>query len=112
MDVTLEGLATFGGGRPRAIFAQVKATSELADLQEEQERLVRRAGVPPETRRFTPHVTLARLRDTSPAAVADYIAMHGHFPKLAFTANRFVLYSAKESTGGGPYLVEAAYPFG
>ena len=23
---------------------------------------------------------------------------------------RFVLYSAKESTGGGPYIIEEAYP--
>jgi hypothetical protein len=38
--------------------------------------------------------------------------MRGHFPKLSFTAERFVLYSARDSVGGGPYLVEAAYPFG
>ncbi|HEY0569078.1 MAG TPA: RNA 2',3'-cyclic phosphodiesterase, partial [Xanthobacteraceae bacterium] len=25
---------------------------------------------------------------------------------------RFVLYSARASVGGGPYLVEAAYPLG
>jgi 2'-5' RNA ligase len=64
-----------------------------------------------ESRRFSPHVTLARFRNASPFEVADYIAMRGHFPTLTFTANRFVLYSARESTGGGPYVVEAAYPF-
>ena len=32
------------------------------DLQAEQERRLRRIGVEPETRKYTPHVTLARLR--------------------------------------------------
>jgi RNA 2',3'-cyclic 3'-phosphodiesterase len=33
----------------------------------------------------------------------------GYFPSLQFVANRFVLFSSRASTGGGPYLVEAAY---
>ena len=35
--------------------------------------LMRRVGLAPEKRKFTPHVTLARLRDTSPEDVAHYI---------------------------------------
>jgi len=109
--VTLDQLASFGGERPRAVFARAVPTSDLNDLQAEQERLVRRVGLPPEKRKFTPHVTLARLRrDASPLGVADYIAMRGQFPKLSFTAERFVLFSSRESVGGGPYVVEAAYP--
>jgi RNA 2',3'-cyclic 3'-phosphodiesterase len=110
--VSLDRLATFGGDRPRALFARVEPSPDLQDLQAEHERLMRRVGLPPERRKFTPHVTLARLRDTSPLDAAHYIGTHGHFPKLTFTAQRYVLYSARESTGGGPYLVEAAYPLG
>jgi 2'-5' RNA ligase len=44
--------------------------------------------------------------------VAHYIAMHGAFQKLSFSAQRFVLYSSRASSGGGPYIVEAAYPLG
>jgi len=110
--VSLDRLASFGGDRPRALFARVEPAPDLQDLQGEQERLMRRIGLAPEKRKFTPHVTLARMRDTSPADVAHYIATHGHFPKLSFTAARYVLYSARESTGGGPYVVEAAYPLG
>lgn len=111
IPVTLDRLDTFGGGKPRALFARAAASRELDDLQAEQERLMRRVGLAPESRRFTPHVTLARMRAASPVDVAQYLAMHGPFPKLAFTAFRFVLYSARASTGGGPYVVEAAYPF-
>jgi RNA 2',3'-cyclic 3'-phosphodiesterase len=29
-----------------------------------------------------------------------------------FTPSRFVLFSSRASVGGGPYVVEAAYPLG
>lgn len=110
LNLTIDGLDTFGGGKPRAVFARTSGNGGLADLQAEQERLMRQIGLPPETRKFTPHVTLARLKHASPIDVADYMATRGHFPKLTFTANRFVLYSSRASTGGGPYVIEAAYP--
>ena len=66
----------------------------------------------PETRKFTPHVTLARLRGVRPHAVAGYLASRGALEVEAFVAGRFVLYSARAGSGGGPYVVEAAYPLG
>ena len=44
------------------IVVRVKPEPALMELQAEQERRLRRVGVAPETRKFTPHVTLARLR--------------------------------------------------
>jgi 2'-5' RNA ligase len=109
-SVRFEGLSWFGGDKPRAIVAKVKADPALIELQAEQERRLRRIGVAPETRKFTPHVTLARLRGVRPHAVADYLASRGALAVEAFTAARFVLFSAREGSGGGPYVVEAAYP--
>jgi 2'-5' RNA ligase len=83
----------------------------MSELQAEQERLMRRIGLKPETRKFTPHVTLARMRSGTAADVAAYLGRFGAFAPLSFTAPRFALYSARESTGGGPYVIEAAYPF-
>ncbi|QIJ76605.1 RNA 2',3'-cyclic phosphodiesterase [Methylobacterium sp. NI91] len=111
--VTLDGLASFGGDRPRALYASVVPSPQLTELQEEHERIARRAGAAPERRKFTPHVTLARLnREATPEAVARTLTQAGVFPRLTFTARRAALYSARTSRGGGPYLVEAAYPFG
>ena len=45
---------------------------KLTELQADLERLMRRLGLPAEGRKFVPHVTLARLRDTSPLDVAHY----------------------------------------
>lgn len=109
--VTLDGLASFGGDKPRAILATVAPNSELLDLQAEQERLARQAGAEPERRKFTPHVTLARLRRAVRAEeVAAYLGERGLFEPLTFTVERVALFSARDSKGGGPYVVEAAYP--
>ena len=111
IPVTLEGLDAFGGGKPRAIVAKVQPSPPLVELQSEQERLLRRLGLPPEPRKFTPHVTLARLRGAAGIAVAEYLGQRG-FLTRRFTAERFVLFSARDSVGGGPYIAEEAYPFG
>lgn len=108
--LTLDGLGAFGGDRPRAIIAKAKASPPLVELQAEQERLVRRIGLPAETRKFAPHVTLARLRQVSPVAVADYLSLRGWLATRAFEVDHFTLFSARDSVGGGPYVAEAVYP--
>ncbi len=108
--ITLSGIDTFGGNRPHSVFASVASNRTLLELQGEHERRLRRVGLPPEKRKFTPHVTLARLRSASVLDVADFLASRGIFHSISFKPDRFVLFSAREQVGGGPYLVEAAYP--
>ncbi len=110
-ELHLEGLTSFGGRKPRAVVATVAPERALIDMQAEQERLMQRIGLAPEGRKYTPHVTLARLRDSSSRQVAEYLAARGLFRTSAFRISRFVLFSSRASSGGGPYLVEAAYPF-
>jgi 2'-5' RNA ligase len=106
----MEGLTSFGGRKPRAVVAQVAPERALLDVQAEQERLLQRIGLEPEGRKFTPHVTLARLRESSSRQVADYLAARGFFRTSPFRVSRFVLFSSRSSVGGGPYVVEASYP--
>jgi 2'-5' RNA ligase len=108
-DVQVQGLQSFGGKKPRAVVASVVPSRPLLELQAELERLIRRVGLDPEGRKFTPHVTLARLRDASNQDVADYLSVRGYFPTKVFTASRFVLFSSRASIGGGPYVVEDSY---
>ena len=109
-EVRLQGLTSFGGKKPRAVVAAVEPTRPLIELQAEHERIIQRVGLEPEGRKFSPHVTLARLRDSSSRQVADYLAARGPLNFLSFPINRFVLFSSRASVGGGPYVVEAAYP--
>ena len=109
-DLRLDGLSSFGGRKPRAVVATVAPIAPLMELQAEHERLLQRLGREPEGRKYTPHVTLARLRDSSSHQVADYLSARGHFRSASFEVSRFVLFSSRASIGGGPYIVEEAYP--
>jgi RNA 2',3'-cyclic 3'-phosphodiesterase len=109
-ELHMEGLGSFGGRKPRAVVANVAPAPALMEAQAEQERLFQRIGLAPEGRKYTPHVTLARLRASSSRDVADYLAIRGFFRTAAFPVTRFVLFSSRDSVGGGPYVVEAAYP--
>jgi 2'-5' RNA ligase len=112
LALRFDALASFGGRRPRALVATLAPSQALMDLQAEHERLMRRVGLDAEGRKFTPHVTLARLRESSSRQVADYLSVRTLMGMMPFTVSRFVLFSSRASVGGGPYIVEAAYPVG
>jgi 2'-5' RNA ligase len=109
-ELRFDSLSSFGGRRPRALVATLAQTQALMDLQAEHERLMQRVGLEAEGRKYTPHVTLARLRDSSSRQVADYLSERALFRTPSFKISRFVLFSSRASVGGGPYIVEAAYP--
>jgi 2'-5' RNA ligase len=108
-ELRLNGIGSFGGRKPRAIFAGIAPSDALDALQRANEHAARKAGLPPEGRNFTPHVTLARLRRARADAVAAYLECQGCVAAEPFMVSRFVLYSSRNSVGGAPYVVEAAY---
>ena len=109
-ELRLDGLSAFGGRKPRAVVATVASSPSVMELQAEHERLMQRVGLDPEGRKYTPHITLARLRDATSRDVADYLSARAAFRSAPFAVSRFVLFSSRASVGGGPYVVEAAYP--
>ena len=108
-DLQIDGLDSFGGNKPRAVVAAVPAVTQLVELQADHERIMQRIGLQPE-RKYKPHVTLARLRDTSSRQVAEFLSTRQPFRSSSFPVSRFVLYSSRSSVGGGPYVIEAEYP--
>lgn len=108
--IRLTHLGTFGGDKPRALYAGVEPSEALTRLQAAHERMLQRAGLPPDGRKFVPHVSLARLRGTAAEDVARFIAEAGRFEPLNFSVARFALFSSRDSVGGGPYVVEETYP--
>ena len=109
-ELAFNGLGSFGGNRPREVWAALSLSEPLLRLQKAHERAARLAGLPPETRNYTPHMTLARLRDARPRVVAEYLSYYGGFMTEPWLVSRFVLYSSHANHGGGPYVVEAADP--
>jgi 2'-5' RNA ligase len=109
-SIRLDHLGSFGGDKPRALFAAAELNATLMRLQGAQERVLQRIGLEPDGRKFVPHVTLARLKGAAAEDVARFMAFAGRFEPLDFPVTRFVLFSSRDSVGGGPYLVEHAYP--
>ncbi len=107
--VRIAGIGVLGTRNHHSLVAKVEPTQALLDLQAEHERILRRIGLPAEGRKYTPHVTLARLRGGNARAIADYLTLRGGFFAPPFLAERFVLFSARNSVGGGPYVIEATY---
>ncbi len=109
-SLRLAGVDWFGGRKPHSLHARVAASEELNHLQGLVERACQTAGLKAEGRRFMPHVTVARCRGADLREVRDFVARNGLFAAGPFEVRRFVLYSARPSRGGGPYVVERAWP--
>jgi 2'-5' RNA ligase len=111
-QVSITGIGALGTRKPTAIVATIALSPPLMELQAEHERLMQRIGLPPEGRKYTPHVTLARLDFRAAREAAEYLGLRGGFTVRSFEVDRFVLLSSRASVGGGPYVVESAYPLG
>jgi 2'-5' RNA ligase len=109
-SLRISGLGAFGGNDPHVIYAGIEPSDSLDALARANERAARNAGLPAEGRAFKGHITLARLRHSSPEAVARYLGRHGAFRSEPFTIERFVLFSSKPLVGGGPYVAEQTFP--
>lgn len=107
--LSLSGVGAFGSKKPHAVWAGISASPDLHALQAEIERICQRLGLPADPRKFSPHVTLARLKNSSPQDVAHYLSARGNFSTMPFRVGRFVLMSSRESIGGGPYVVEETW---
>lgn len=110
INLSVSGLSVFGSKKPHALIAVVDQQPALTELHFSIERLCQRLGLAPDARRFVPHITLARLRNTKPEEAALYLSQRGLVFVPSFTASRFVLMSSRDSVGGGPYAIEAEYP--
>jgi RNA 2',3'-cyclic 3'-phosphodiesterase len=108
-SVQLKGVGEFGGRTPRALWAGVAPNEALVHLQRKIETAIQRAGLPPEPRKYTPHVTLARLRATPQGKVMDYLVDQALFAAPPFEARSFTLYSSTLSPNGSLYTPEREY---
>jgi 2'-5' RNA ligase len=111
LEVTLAGIGCFESrGRAHTVWAGAKPSAPLLELQARVEQALQRAGLPPEGRKFTPHVTLARMRRLPVEALAPYLADHGGFSAAPFRVEEFLLYRSHLGHGGAHYQALAGYP--
>ena len=110
-DLSLSGVGFFGKpNAARILWAGVQPSDALNHLQAKIEAALARAGLPVEQRRFSPHVTLARLRRSPGNRIEQFVADNAGFHADLITVDRFTLYSSFLSSSGAIYTPEAEYP--
>jgi 2'-5' RNA ligase len=109
-DLELRGIGFFPPKRnPEILWVGTEKNPSLDHLRNKIESTIVRAGVPPEGRKFTPHVTLARLKETPVPHVARYIAQYGLFRVAPFPVSEFYLYSSFLGSEAAIHTIEATY---
>jgi RNA 2',3'-cyclic 3'-phosphodiesterase len=110
-SLALRGVGHFPPGRrPRVLWVGLAECAPLLELQKEVERALTGAGIPSEARRFSPHLTLARLKDTPPEKVDALEDRCRQFSAGPFPVTQFYLYSSTLTRSGAIHAREETYP--
>ncbi|AJE04727.1 RNA 2',3'-cyclic phosphodiesterase [Geobacter pickeringii] len=109
--LALRGVGCFPSPRrPRVLWVGLGGSDPLHRLQQAVEAAVNGAGVPAEERPFSPHITLARLREHGETGIAPFLARNASFQGEPFTVDAFYLYSSILTPQGAIHRREASYP--
>ncbi|MGB0681193.1 MAG: RNA 2',3'-cyclic phosphodiesterase [Magnetovibrionaceae bacterium] len=109
--LTLEGAGHFGSNRQvRAVWAGVQPQPALDHLQAKCERLAQMTGFAPETRKFTPHVTLAWTKGARGLRLGPWLEGAQGLLTERFDVSEMTLYRSHLSASGADYEVLETYP--
>ena len=108
-SLELKGVGSFGGRRPHALWAGVAANDALLHLQRKIESALQRIGLEADGRKYTPHVSLAKLKGTQNGHVVDFLTDHALYASVPFAVNGFILYSSLLTPNGSIYRAEKAF---
>lgn len=109
--LALAGADCFGSSnKVRVVFAGVEPSEPLMHLYGKVESVLVRLGLEPEGRKYKPHVTLARLRNTPRRRVGDFLAAAGPFRAEPFPVTGFTLFRSFLGRQGAHYEALAEYP--
>jgi 2'-5' RNA ligase len=98
--------------RPKIFFAGVRGEVGLGALAARTDATLAPLGVKPESRPYTPHLTLARIGNEDIGALRERIAAvpPESFEFGSFSVREFHLYLSKASPAGSAYSRLATYP--
>jgi 2'-5' RNA ligase len=96
--------------RPRVLWAGVEAGPDLGALASAVEKALSPAGIPQEERKFSPHLTLARFKESA-GVDALQVAIEKAGPQKfgGTTAKEFHLYQSVLKPGGAEYTRLATF---
>ena len=112
--MSFKGIGYFAhADQPHHIWTGVDTPKLIAELQEKIDRAVIKAGAGNADKfKFVPHVSLAKLQNTSIENVFGYISQHNLFHSQSFLVDSFCLFAshARENGQGKYYTLEETYP--
>jgi 2'-5' RNA ligase len=106
----LRGVGHFPPRREaRILWVGIDDQPVLLRLQSNIERACVNAGFSPDRRKFSPHITVARLTGVSPDRVAQFIVTNSLFATEHFEIHEFHLYSSCLGKDGAKYTKEVTF---
>jgi len=110
IPIRVSGLGFFPNRKsPHVFWAGVEAPAELTALARDTDLALAKLGVEPESREYSPHLTLARIKETVPALTLRLEDVEADFG--SFVADRFYLYLSKPGRSGSVYTKLSEFPF-
>jgi RNA 2',3'-cyclic 3'-phosphodiesterase len=113
IEVRARGLGFFPDARhPRVLWCGIEASPNLAPLAADSERALEALGIAREERKFTPHLTLARLKD--PHGIDELVRAAEEMKSRDFGSAReteFCLFESVTKPSGSEYRKVETYPF-
>ena len=111
LTLTIKGAGHFPPrGQPRVLWAGIDPAGDVIILRNRVNNRLSLCGITPEQRKFHPHVTLARLKNTSAKRVASFLAANSLLESPPFVVDQVLLYSSTLHPAGAIHRVEASYP--
>lgn len=111
-DMKLKGLGCFPPRKaPRVLWVGVEPKDSVTMLRNRVESTLVKLGLEPEHRKFSPHITIARLKDTPISKVTRFLEGNGLFATDVFSVSEFHLYSSVLTSKGAIHEIAATYGF-
>ncbi len=111
LTLSLHGVGHFPPrGKARVIWVGVQPLTELTRLKNRIDTQLSRCGLQPERRKFSPHITLVRLKNPPMKRVLDFLSGNSMMTSPEFTVENFHLYSSHLTKNGAIHTVESSYP--
>ena len=110
-EMRLRGAGVFPPrGKPRVVWLGVAEPEPVRLVYQRCAAIVDRLGLEREHRKFSPHVTLARLgKHASEVEAGEWVSRHALYASEPFLVDHVRLYSSVVSAKGAKYRTEAAF---
>jgi 2'-5' RNA ligase len=97
-------------GNPRVLWVGIHPVQEVVSLRNKVEKALSDIGIEREKRKFSPHVTLARLKDSPIQRVSQFLAGNSLFETPSFRIDEFQLYSSTLTPRGAIHTIQESFP--